>query len=61
MKFLCSSDTLAPDSSLGFEIDGCKMLAVRRDGVAYFYINRCPIAAFRWNGSPTTSSIQVPA
>ena len=42
MKFLCSSDTLAPDSSLGFEIDGCKLLAVRRDGIAYFYINRCP-------------------
>ena len=42
MKFLCPSDSLAPDSSRGFEIDGCKLLAVRRDGVAYFYINRCP-------------------
>jgi nitrite reductase/ring-hydroxylating ferredoxin subunit len=42
MKFLCPSKTLAPDSSLGFEIDGCKLLAVRRDGIAYFYINRCP-------------------
>ena len=38
MKFLCPSDTLAPDSSRGFEIDGCKLFAVRRDGVAYFYI-----------------------
>ncbi|KTC63714.1 Rieske (2Fe-2S) protein [Pseudomonas fluorescens ABAC62] len=42
MKFLCPSNTLAPDSSLGFEIDGCKLLAVRRNGIAYFYINRCP-------------------
>ena len=42
MKFVCPSHTLAPDSSLGFEIDGCKLLAVRRDGIAYFYINRCP-------------------
>lgn len=42
MKFLCPSASLAPDSSRGFEIDGCKLLAVRRDGIAYFYINRCP-------------------
>jgi nitrite reductase/ring-hydroxylating ferredoxin subunit len=42
MKFLCPSDQLAPNSSLGFDIDGCKLLAVRRDGVAYVYINRCP-------------------
>lgn len=42
MKFLCPSSSLAPDSSLGFEIDGCKLFAVRRDGIAYFYINRCP-------------------
>ncbi|QHF46975.1 Rieske (2Fe-2S) protein [Pseudomonas sp. S35] len=42
MKFLCPSETLAPDSSRGFEVDGCKLLAVRRDGIAYFYINRCP-------------------
>lgn len=42
MKFLGPSDILAPDSSRGFEIDGCRLLGVRRDGVAYFYINRCP-------------------
>lgn len=42
MKFLCPSDELAPDSSRGFDIDGCKLLAVRREGTAYFYINRCP-------------------
>ena len=42
MKFLCPSDALAPNSSLGFEVDGIKLLAVRRDGIVYFYINRCP-------------------
>ncbi|MFQ6350451.1 Rieske (2Fe-2S) protein [Pseudomonas sp. R11F] len=42
MKFLCPSETLAPNSSRGFDIDGRKLLAVRRDGIAYFYINRCP-------------------
>ncbi|MDT9634851.1 Rieske 2Fe-2S domain-containing protein [Pseudomonas marginalis] len=42
MKFLCPSDMLAPNSSLGFTMDGTPLLAVRRDGIAYFYINRCP-------------------
>ncbi|QJI27271.1 Rieske 2Fe-2S domain-containing protein [Pseudomonas sp. ADAK18] len=42
MKFLCPSQALAPDSSLGFDVDGRKLFAVRREGVAYFYINRCP-------------------
>lgn len=42
MKFLCPSSALAPDTSLGFDIDGRKLFVVRRDGVAYFYINRCP-------------------
>ena len=42
MKFLCTSSELAPNASLGFDIDGRKLLAVRREGVAYFYINRCP-------------------
>ena len=39
MKLLCPSDALAPNSSRGFEIDGCKVLAVRRDGVAYFFLD----------------------
>lgn len=42
MKFLCPSDALAPNSSLGFDIDGTRLLAVRRDGIVYFYLNRCP-------------------
>ena len=42
MKFLCASGDLAPNSSRGFDIDGHRLLAVRRDGIAYFYLNRCP-------------------
>jgi nitrite reductase/ring-hydroxylating ferredoxin subunit len=42
MKFLCPSQALAPNGSLGFDVDGRKLFAVRREGVAYFYINRCP-------------------
>lgn len=42
MKFLCPSRSLAPNSSLGFDIDGCKLLAVHRNGIAYFCIHRCP-------------------
>ncbi|SDV05211.1 Rieske (2Fe-2S) protein [Pseudomonas mucidolens] len=42
MKFLCASNALAEASSRGFNMDGRKLFAVRRDGVAYAYINRCP-------------------
>ncbi|WP_439853836.1 Rieske (2Fe-2S) protein [Pseudomonas yamanorum] len=42
MKFLCTSSELAANASLGFDIDGRKLFAVRREGIAYFYINRCP-------------------
>jgi len=42
MKFLCTSSELAPNASRGFDIDGRKLFAVRREGIAYFYINRCP-------------------
>ncbi|MBK5409632.1 Rieske (2Fe-2S) protein [Pseudomonas yamanorum] len=42
MKFLCTSSELAPNASLGFDIDGRNLFAVRREGIAYFYINRCP-------------------
>lgn len=42
MKFLCTSDTLANNSSCGFELDGSRVLAVRREGRVYVYRNRCP-------------------
>ncbi|MFO2465507.1 Rieske 2Fe-2S domain-containing protein [Pseudomonas sp. 15FMM2] len=42
MKFLCPSQALVEAGSRGFDIDGRKLFAVRRGGIAYFYINRCP-------------------
>ncbi|WP_405122864.1 Rieske (2Fe-2S) protein [Pseudomonas sp. M20] len=42
MKFLCAGADLAEAKSRGFEIDGNKLLAVRRSGQAYIYLNRCP-------------------
>ncbi|WP_350616310.1 Rieske 2Fe-2S domain-containing protein [Pseudomonas sp. HY7a-MNA-CIBAN-0227] len=42
MKFLCPSHILTEASSRGFDIDGHKLFAVRREGIAYFYVNRCP-------------------
>ncbi|QXI27799.1 Rieske (2Fe-2S) protein [Pseudomonas vanderleydeniana] len=42
MKFLCASDTLADNSSRGFDLDGSPLLAVRRAGQVYVYRNRCP-------------------
>ncbi|ROM95933.1 Rieske (2Fe-2S) protein [Pseudomonas brassicacearum] len=42
MKFLCSSAELVDASSRGFEIDGQKLFAVRREGQVYVYENRCP-------------------
>ncbi|WP_248796157.1 Rieske (2Fe-2S) protein [Pseudomonas sp. MWU13-2105] len=42
MKFLCDSNSLADNSSRGFEVDGRPLLAVRRDGRVYVYQNRCP-------------------
>jgi nitrite reductase/ring-hydroxylating ferredoxin subunit len=42
MKFLCTGADLLEATSRGFEIDGKKLLAVRRAGRAYVYLNRCP-------------------
>ncbi|MBD9590342.1 Rieske (2Fe-2S) protein [Pseudomonas sp. PDM03] len=42
MKFLCAGAELAESSSRGFEIDGEKLFAVRRNGQVYVYNNRCP-------------------
>jgi nitrite reductase/ring-hydroxylating ferredoxin subunit len=42
MKFLCPGQALVDGSSRGFDIDGQKLFAVRRDGQVYVYINRCP-------------------
>lgn len=61
MKFLCTSGDLAPNSSRGFDIDGHRLLAVRRDGIAYFYLTAAPIVVSRWNGNLIASSTTAPA
>ncbi|MEA1029843.1 Rieske (2Fe-2S) protein [Pseudomonas sp. N-137] len=42
MKFLCTGAELPDNSSRGFDLDGRKLLAVRRAGQVYVYLNRCP-------------------
>jgi nitrite reductase/ring-hydroxylating ferredoxin subunit len=42
LKHLCNSDQLAEGKSRGFDIDGVKLLAVRRSGQVYVYENHCP-------------------
>jgi nitrite reductase/ring-hydroxylating ferredoxin subunit len=42
LKYLCSSDDLNEGKSLGFDVNGLKILAVRRAGQVYVYQNRCP-------------------
>lgn len=39
---LCASDELPEGHSRGFSAAGLALLAVRRDGQAYLYRNRCP-------------------
>ncbi len=42
LKYLCNGHELAEGRSLGFDIEGCQLLAVRRAGHVYVYQNRCP-------------------
>ncbi|MGE8064124.1 Rieske (2Fe-2S) protein [Pseudomonas sp. NPDC089569] len=42
MKFLCMTSELEDASSRGFVLEGEKLFAVRRSGLVYVYINRCP-------------------
>ncbi len=42
MMRLCAPDELAEGQSRGFEIEGEKLFAVRKDGQVYAYHNRCP-------------------
>jgi len=42
MKFLCAAEYLPEAQSRGFDIDGYKLLAVRREGQVFVYQNRCP-------------------
>jgi nitrite reductase/ring-hydroxylating ferredoxin subunit len=42
LKYLCDSAALIEGKSLGLEVDGLKILAVRRASQVYVYANRCP-------------------
>lgn len=39
---LCASAELAEGQSRGFDVDGLKLLAVRKHGTVFVYENRCP-------------------
>lgn len=42
MKRLCAATDLRESESRGFESEGLKLLAVRRQGQVFVYRNRCP-------------------
>jgi len=42
LNYLCNGNELPEGTSRGFEIDGLRVLAVRRAGLVYVYQNRCP-------------------
>jgi nitrite reductase/ring-hydroxylating ferredoxin subunit len=42
MKFLCPAEHLPEARSRGFDLDGVKLMAIRREGQVYVYQNRCP-------------------
>jgi nitrite reductase/ring-hydroxylating ferredoxin subunit len=42
MKFLCPAEHLSEAHSRGFDIDGLKLMAIRREGQVFVYQNRCP-------------------
>ncbi|KAF0861852.1 Rieske 2Fe-2S domain-containing protein [Pseudomonas sp. LD120] len=42
MKFLCAGSDLPEAGSRGFQLEGLKLFAVRRDRQTYVYVNRCP-------------------
>jgi nitrite reductase/ring-hydroxylating ferredoxin subunit len=42
MKFLCAAEYLSEAQSRGFNMDGIKIMATRREGQVFVYKNRCP-------------------
>ena len=42
MRALCHSDLIAEGQSKGFEQDGVRLFAVRKQGKLYAYRNECP-------------------
>lgn len=39
---LCNGVDVIEGASKGFQLDGQQLLAVRKDGILYVYLNRCP-------------------
>lgn len=39
---LCAASEIAEGRSKGFQIDGLRLFAVRKDGLVHVYENRCP-------------------
>lgn len=42
MQFLCARNELAEGQSRGFQLNGTRLLAVRKEGRVFVYANRCP-------------------
>jgi nitrite reductase/ring-hydroxylating ferredoxin subunit len=42
MKYLCAAEYLTESQSRGFDLNGLKLLAIRREGHVFVYYNRCP-------------------
>lgn len=42
MMRLCAASEIAEGHSKGFEINGLRLFAVRKDGLVHVYENRCP-------------------
>lgn len=61
MQYLCSAAELTDGSSRAFEIDGVKLIAVRRQGQVYLYRNRCPHRGIALNWAPGDSLLDPSA
>ncbi len=60
MQFLCAPESLAEGQSRGFLLGGIKLVAVRKQGQVYIYINRCPHKAvpLEWQADEFLDSSQ---
>lgn len=64
LKLLCAGSDVPDGQSRGLELDGLKLVVIRRDGQVYVYRNRCPHrgVALEWHEDkfldPSASLIQ---
>lgn len=52
MKALCLIDDIAEESARGFELEGHSLVAVKKDGQLYLYLNWCPHLGIELNFQP---------